>query len=70
MDTTKIGVYRKFTVTRTDGKDGPFEKHHDCDYFVLDLNCDAFAIHAMIAYAEACKEKYPELAKDILRRVE
>ena len=34
------GVYRKFKVTRTDGSHKKGGKHHECSYFVLDLEHD------------------------------
>ncbi len=55
------GVYRKFTVQRTDGS----LKHQDCCYFVLDLNHDQFAQPALAAYAKACRDTHPKLADDI-----
>jgi hypothetical protein len=59
------GLYQKYEVYRTDGQDAPGCKHHGCDLFVLDLTHDPFALKAIKAYAEACKGKYPELAKDL-----
>jgi hypothetical protein len=57
------GLYRKFTVTRTDGdRDG---KHRRCKYFVLDLTHDQFAAAALRAYATACSKEFPELALDL-----
>ena len=60
------GVYKKFEVRRTDGKDRPGEKHHHCAYFVLDLDHDPHAIPALKAYAQSCRATYPELAADLL----
>jgi hypothetical protein len=62
------GLYNKFRVERTDGKSAPGQKHDGCEYFVLDLDHDVFAIPALDAYADACEGEYPALAKD-LRRV-
>ena len=59
------GIYNKFIVYRTDGKSNIGQKHHECKYFVLDLNHDKFAIPAIIAYAEACREEYPELSANL-----
>lgn len=59
------GIYRKFDVKRTDGSSEPGGKHERCAYFVLDLEHDPFAIPALRAYAEACREGYPELARDL-----
>lgn len=64
------GLYRKFQVTRTDGSSGPGGKHVGCDYFVLDLTHDEFALEALAAYAFACKDKYPLLHADLVRKIE
>lgn len=58
------GLYRKFEVHRTDGRDAPGEKHHGCYYFVLDINHDKYAAAALRAYADACEADMPELARD------
>jgi len=60
-DETK-GIYRKYEVTRLND---PVGKHKNCNYFVLDLIHDEFALPALKAYAKACKKKYPQLAKDL-----
>ena len=65
----KMGLIEKFIVERVDGKTKPGQKHERCNYFVLDLTCDPFAKKAIEAYAEACKAKYPYLAKDLLQKV-
>lgn len=65
----KEGIYQKFLVYRTDRKDAINEKHFGCKYFVLDLTHDEFAPDALIAYAEACKTKLPELSKSIKRMI-
>jgi len=56
-------------VKRSDGRDGPGEKHEHCDYFVLDLTHDEHAKAAIIAYANDCAEKRPQLALDLRVRV-
>lgn len=63
------GLYHKFNIERTDGKSAPGEKHYDCDYFVLDLTHDEFAIAALAAYSVACKKKYPLLYKDLREKL-
>jgi len=68
IDKTKKGIYRKFTVTRTDGTDAPGRKHDGCRYFVLDLDHDRYAGPALQAYADACAEEYPVLAADLRRQ--
>lgn len=57
------GIYRKFVVRRVD--ESP--KHEGCEYFVLDWKHDPFAIPAARAYAEACREKFPALAADLIQ---
>jgi hypothetical protein len=60
-----IGLYRKYRVERTDGSSEPGGKHHECEYFVLDLIHDKHAKAALLAYAESCKTEYPLLAHDL-----
>lgn len=64
-DLDNPGLHSKYTVTRSDGRSAPGQKHERCQYFVLDLNHDPFAIAALQAYMEACKPTMPELAADI-----
>jgi hypothetical protein len=68
MDTQ--GIYEKFVVTRTDGKDKMGAKHCHCAYFVLDLIHDKFAPKALAAYAKACKKERPDLSNDLTKYVE
>lgn len=65
MSDEQRGIYRKYTITRTDGSSEPGGKHESCAYFVLDLEHDPFAIPALKAYAKACRKMHPGLAKDI-----
>ncbi|KKM01375.1 hypothetical protein LCGC14_1795070 [marine sediment metagenome] len=67
-DKTK-GLYQKFDVDRTDGRSQIGEKHHDCEYFVLDLDHDPHAVGALLAYAQSCAAEYPILAADLLRKL-
>ncbi|KWK44250.1 hypothetical protein [Burkholderia ubonensis] len=71
-DTSKTnaeqGLYRKFDVRRVDGSDQPGGKHHNCEYFVLDLNHDGYARAALRAYARACAAEFPVLATDLIAR--
>lgn len=63
---TKQGLFRKFTVQRTDGKDQTIlDKHYNCEYFVLDLTHDPAARVAVKAYAAAIEETHPYLARDL-----
>lgn len=64
------GIYFKFWVRRTDGSSQPGGKHEECEYFVLDWEHDKFAPFAARAYAAACEQEYPELAKDLRRRAD
>lgn len=72
--TTKLdaqfGLYEKFRVERTDGRSERGEKHDGCEYFVLDLDHDPFALPALLAYARHCGEEYPQLANDLFRKAE
>lgn len=57
------GLYAKYEVKRI----GDYVRKHDnCWYFVLDTTHDKFAKHALVAYAIACQEEFPLLAKDLL----
>ena len=67
-DSTR-GFYDKFRVERTDGKSAPNEKHEGCEYFVLDLAHDPFALPALQAYADACREEYPFLGADLEKKL-
>lgn len=60
-----VGLYEKFAVSRTDGSSLPGGKHHDCEYFVLDLDHDPHAIPALEAYIQSCQVDYPLLARDL-----
>jgi hypothetical protein len=60
------GLAQKYVVTRVDGRDVKGQKHHGCFYFVLDLDHDPHARHAVIAYATHCREEYPQLANDLM----
>jgi hypothetical protein len=64
------GLYDKFRVERVDGASSPGGKHHRCEYFVLDLTHDPFAVPAILAYVAACEQDYPWLADDLRRMVE
>lgn len=64
-ETSDKGLYRKFTVRRTDGTDAPGQKHDQCTYFVLDMDHDKHAIPALRAYAKSCKASHPHLARDL-----
>lgn len=63
------GLYAKFNVSRTDGTSAPGGKHDGCDYFVLDLTHDPFALPALIAYERACRDHYPVLTADLREKI-
>jgi len=67
MKKREKGLYGKYRVRRTDGNDTAMDKHHNCNYFVLDLDHDKFAPAAIKAYAAACRSEYPTLANDLDR---
>ena len=62
--------FDKYKVQRSDANDQPGCRHHGCEYFVLDITHDPFAVPALRAYAAACKESDPELSESILAKVE
>lgn len=64
------GLYDKFWVQRTDGKSERGKKHFRCEYFVLDLDHDKYAIPALRAYAEHCQAEYPQLAADLFAKAD
>jgi hypothetical protein len=64
------GLYRKYHVERTDNQDWVGRKHDGCNYFVLDLTHDPFAVRALMAYADACRESHPLLAFDLQAQLE
>jgi len=61
------GLYGKFYVSRTDGGSAPGCKHHDCSYFVLDLDHNEFAPAVLERYATQCAVKFPRLAADLFK---
>ena len=60
------GLINKYAVRRRDGRDTQGDKHRNCRYFVLDVSHDPFAVPALRAYAEACKEKKPVLSAQLI----
>lgn len=63
------GLYGKFKVERMDGRSAPGRKHHNCDYYVLDLTHDKYAPYAIAAYAMACRKEFPLLAGDLFEKI-
>ena len=68
-DKRNKGLFHKYDVSRTDGSSEPGGKHSECNYFVLDLTHDKFAIPAIMAYANACLGEYPQLAADLFAEI-
>lgn len=64
-----VGLYNKYHVNRADGRDLPGNDKENAKYFVLDYEYDPYARAALSAYADACEEKYPELANDLRNRI-
>jgi len=56
-------------VTRADGRSEEGKKHYGCEYFVLDLTHDPFAMAAIEQYALACKAEYPKLSEDLMKKL-
>lgn len=70
-DQKAIGLYNKFSVRRTDGKDIEGEKHFGCEYLVLDLTHDPLAYYPVRAYAaNAERAGYKKLSDDLYAKAE
>jgi len=62
MSNNPKGMYRKYNVERTDGREvGP------C--FILEYARDAHARRALAAYADSCQDENPLLAADLRNAV-
>jgi hypothetical protein len=59
------GLGQKYYVTRTDGRDIMGEKHHGCQYFVLDLTHDPVARDVAERYSRQIRSVDPQLAEDL-----
>jgi len=70
MSDQNRGLYKKFNITRTDGSSEPGGKHHDCEYFVLDMDHDEHARAAIKGYVHSLEasDEYPHLAADLRHR--
>lgn len=64
-DAPEKGLYGKFHVCRTDGRDQPFGDKSKAAYFVLDYVYDPYAVPALQAYADAVRAAHPALAADL-----
>lgn len=60
------GLFDKYEVRRTDGRDVLGDKHHGCTYFVLDLTHDPAARAAAILYADMVRGSRQQLTADLL----
>ncbi|AXE37156.1 hypothetical protein [Chromobacterium phragmitis] len=69
MDQSTTGLYPKFHVSRADGRDQPGGDRAGADYLVMDLTYDEHAVPAALSYADSCRERYPQLASDIVAKV-
>ena len=61
------GVYRKYTVRRTDGRDALGAKHDGCHLFILDLDHDPAAKGALLEYCRGHAETgdRPQLVQEL-----
>jgi hypothetical protein len=70
MTSKNVGLIGKYHVERTDGSSVEGQKHHGCQYFVLDLTHDPLAFPALAAYERNAREAgYVALADDLLRHL-
>lgn len=63
------GLFPKFIICRTDGRDAPGEKHHGCFTFTLDIDHDPHARAALSAYAESIHRENPTLASQLRQQL-
>ena len=63
---SKPGLYGKYIITKADGSPVAPE----ADYFVLRLDTDKCARHALRIYANNIEGANPELAADLRRRLD
>lgn len=68
--TQPTGFYRKFDVTRIDGRDKPGGDRENAEYFILDLGHDPHALAGLRAYVDSLRESgdYPDLVADLTAR--
>lgn len=62
------GLYKKFNVSRVDGRDAEDGDRVGAEYFVIDMTHDPLAITAILAYADACEAQEPKLAAELRAR--
>lgn len=61
MVNTELGLFHKFEVKRTDGR----QNREGARFFVLNYAHDLYARDALQAYADACRTTHPKLATDL-----
>lgn len=67
MTEKTVGVIDKYTVTRNNDEAG---KHHECWFFVLDIEHDPIARKALMAYAiAACDAGNERLHDELCHRL-
>ena len=65
QSTQPPGLYKKFEVQRTDGRDQPGGDRTGAEYIVLDLTYCPFARAAALAYADKMARIYPQAADEL-----
>lgn len=70
LPATHQGAFRKYNVSRADGKDAPGGSHEGDEYFVINLTRDAHAAAAIHAYADSCLTTHPQLSIELVRMLE
>lgn len=65
QSTQPPGLYRKFEVHRTDGRDQPGGDRAGAEYIVLDLTYCPFARAAALVYADKMAVDYPQAAAEL-----
>lgn len=63
------GLYSKFTVDRTDGRDAPGGDRAKARYFVLDYVHDVYAWIALASYAVSVQTAIPDLCRDLCKEL-
>ena len=65
QSTQPPGLYKKFEVHRTDGRDQPGGDRAGAEYIVLDLTHCQFARAAALVYADKMARIYPQAADEL-----
>lgn len=69
MNDACTGLYRKYCVYRTDGRDMEGGDREKARYFVLDYIHDPYARRALELYAQICEQEYPYLSQDLQKEL-